>query len=184
VLSAIDRGEQVGEGLVDPESTLLAAAEIRDLLTELTGVRFQSPTLRKRGLSSLIVDGIRTTKGRLVRRWRGFGAGSEVPLDELHPREAAVFTGVRAAMSPVDVQLCEGGGPAGRTLRGVVVPRSGSAMTAGAELVNEDPVWLYPLLLALDTGGEPSIELRESWLAASQGKLIQITPSGERLMRQ
>jgi hypothetical protein len=50
----------------------------------------------------------------------------------------------------------------------VVVPRSGSVMTAGADLVASEPVWLYPLLLALDTGTELPDDLRESWLEASK----------------
>lgn len=184
VLSAIDHGDRVGEGLVDPESTLLAATEIRDLLTDLAGVRFQSPTLRTRGLRNRIVDGIRTTKGRLERRWRGLLARREVPPDELRPQEVAVLTAIRTAISPLGVRLCEGRGSAGRTARGVIVPRSGTVMAAGADLVASEQSWLYPFLLALEIGADPPDELRDSWMAASREKLIQITPKGEGSMRQ
>jgi hypothetical protein len=184
VLSAIDRSEQAGEGLVDPESTLIASTEIRDLLTELAGIRFQSPTLRRRGFPSRVADGFRAMTDRLVRRWRGLFVGPDVPLHELRPQEKAVLTALRTTMSPVGVHFCEGRGSAGETHRGVVVPRSGPVMTAGAELVASEPVWLYPLLLALETGSEVPNELRESWLAASGGKLIQITPNGEKSVRQ
>lgn len=180
VLSAIDHYGHAGEGLIDPESTLLVSSEIRDLLTELTGVRFQSPTLRE----SRVVDGIRTITGRLVRRWRGLIAGRAVPLDELRPEEIAALTAMRSAMSPFGVQLCEGRGSAGRTSRGVVVPRTNPVMTAGADLVAAKPEWLYPLLLALDAGSEPPNELRERWLRASGEKLMQITPSREQSVRQ
>jgi hypothetical protein len=179
VLSAIDHDGQAEGDLIDPELTLLVSTEIRDLLTELTGVRFQSPTVRKYRLPGRLVDEIRATTGHLVRRWRGLVAGRAVPLDELRPRQGAVLTAMRSAMSPVGVRLCEGRGAAGRTRRGLVVPRSGPVMTAGTRLVATDPNWLYPLLLALDTGSEAPSELRESWLAASREKLIQITPHGE-----
>jgi hypothetical protein len=168
VLSAIDHGEHAGEGLVDPESTLLASSEIRDLLMELTGVRFQSPSVREGGLPSRVVDGFRTVSGRLLRRLRGLFTGREVPLGELQPQEISTLTAMRTVMSPSGVHLCEGRGSPGRTARGVVVPRSGSVMTAGADLVASEPVWLYPLLLALDTGTELPDDLRESWLEASK----------------
>jgi hypothetical protein len=168
VLSAIDHGEHAGESLVDPESTLLASSEIRDLLMELTGARFQSPSVRKGGLPSRVVDGFRTVSGRLLRRLRGLLTGREVPPAELQPQEITTLTAMRAAMSPIGVYLCEGRGSPGRTARSVVVPRSGSVMTAGADLVASEPVWLYPLLLALDTGTEPPNDLRESWLGASK----------------
>ena len=164
VLSAVDHGEHVGEGPVDPESTLLASSEIRDLLTELTGVRFQSPTLRESDVPSRVVEGLRALSSRLVRRLRGLFARREVVLEELQPREITTLAALRTALSPAGVYLVEGYGFTGRTARGVVVPRSGPAMAAGAGLVAAEPVWLYPLLLALDTGSDPPDELRESWL--------------------
>jgi hypothetical protein len=179
VLSAIDRSKAAAEGIIDSESTLRASSEVRDLLTELTGARFQSPPLRKRAFPIRVADGMRTSSGRLLRRWRGLLAGRAVPADELSPRERVVQAAMRAATSPVGVRLCEGRGLAGRTTRSLVVPRSSQAMVAGADLVASESIWLYPLLLALDTGFEPASELRTSWLTASGRKLIQITPQGE-----
>ena len=75
-----------------------------------------------------------------------------------------MLAAVRTAMSPVEVSLCEGQGAAGRTARGVIVPRSNPAMMAGADLVAADAAWLYPLLLALDTGEELSDDVRKEWL--------------------
>lgn len=184
VLSAIDRGEAAAEGIIDSESTLRASSEVRDLLTELTGARFQSPTLRARAFPIRVADGMRRSSRRLVRRWRGLVAGREVPADELSPRERVVQAAMRTAISPVDVCLCEGRGLAGRTARRLVVPRSSRAMVAGADLIASESIWLYPLLLALDTGFDPVGELRTSWLTASGRKLIQITPDGDQSVRQ
>jgi hypothetical protein len=49
----------------------------------------------------------------------------------------------------------------------MVVPRSHPAMKAAAELVSADGAWLYPFLLALDTGQDPPDDLRCRWLEAN-----------------
>jgi hypothetical protein len=168
VLSAVEDGELAGEGVVDPETTMMGSSEIRALLTALTGARFQSPSIRKRGLASRLTDGIRSISGRTRRRFRGALAGRELSADEMRPREVTALEALRTAMSPVGVHLCEGRGAPGWTARGVFVPRSSPEMSAGAGLLATEPVWLYPLLLALDIGGEPPEELRRSWLEPSR----------------
>jgi hypothetical protein len=78
-----------------------------------------------------------------------------------------LLAAVRTAVSPLSVNICEGRGAAGRTAQGLIVPRSNPTVTAAARLVAADPCWLYPLLLALDTGEELSEDLRERWLEAT-----------------
>jgi hypothetical protein len=164
LLSAIDRDERLGDGLIDPKSTLLASGEVRDLLTELTGIRFQSPSRRQIGLAGHVVNWTRAITGDLLRRLRGVFAGRDVPADELQPQEVTVLAALRSALSPIEVRYCAGRGAVGETAGGVVVPRSNAAMTAGVDLVAAEPSWLYPFLLALNTGLEPPAELRACWL--------------------
>jgi hypothetical protein len=164
VLSAVDHGEHIDGGLVDPASTLLASSEVRDLLTELAGVRFQSPSRRLRGFPRRVADRLRAIADHLRRRIRGVLARRDVPTGVLRPQETVVLEAIQSAMSPISVRLCEGRGAAGKASHGVVVPRLSPAMTAGTDLVAADTVWLYPLLLALDTGHEPPEDLRDRWL--------------------
>jgi hypothetical protein len=164
VLPAVDHGERLRGKVVDPGATVVASSEIRDVLGELAGVRFQSPALRKRGLVARCTEVTGLMRDAVLRRLRGLLAGREVASGELRPREKAAMHAARAAMSPIRVGLHEGRGKAGRVKNGVVVPRSSSAMISGAELIEDEPAWVYPLLLALDIGCEPPEELRRRWL--------------------
>jgi len=166
VLAAIEAGERATEDLVDPQSTLLASSEVRQLLTELTAIRFQSPSRRRRSFHRRVTDRLRATAVHLLRRVRGVFARREVPPSDQHPHESDVLAATRSAMSPIGVSLCEGQGSTGWTASGVVVPRSHPALKAGADLVSVDAAWLYPLLLALDTGQDPPEDLRDRWMEA------------------
>lgn len=167
VLAAVDHGQRRGEDLVDPGSNLVASREIRDLLTELIGVRFQSPSRRRRRRWSRFVDGFCDCVGHLRRRARGLFADRGLMVDELRSQEILTLEAMRTALSPLAVDLCRGRGLVGSTGRRLVVPRSGPAMAAGADLVAAETAWLYPLLLALDIGNEPPEDLRARWLEAS-----------------
>ena len=173
VLAAIEGSERAKEDLVEPQSTLLASSEVRHLLAELTAVRFQSPSRRRRKLHRRVTDRIRATAAHLLRRVRGVFARQEVPPDDLQPRESDLLEAVRSAMSPLSVSLCEGRGSAGWTAKGVVVPRCNPAMKAGADLVLADDTWLYPLLLALDMGQDPPEDLRSRWLEAPESIAVK-----------
>ncbi len=166
VLAAIEAGGRARGDLVDPHSTLRASSEVRQLLVELTAVRFQSPSRRGRSLQKRVADRFRATASHYLRRVRGVFAHREVPLSDQLPHESDVLEAIRSAMSPVGVSLCEGQGSTGWTASGVVVPRSHPAIKAGADLVSVDAAWLYPLLLALDTGRDPLEDLRSRWLEA------------------
>jgi hypothetical protein len=170
VLPVVDRAERLRGDPVDPGSTVRASSEIRDVLSELAGVRFQSPTLRRRGFSRRCVEWIGLKRARVLRRMRGLLAGRKVSPGELQAQEETVLTAARSALSPIEVQLHEGRGKAGRVKGRVVVPRSSSAMISGAKFVAEEPVWIYPLLLALDTGCEAPEHVRQSWLDTVAGE--------------
>ena len=148
---------------MDPQSTLLASSEVRQLLTRLTAVRFQSPSRHRRNFHRRVRDRLRATAVDLRRRIRGF---------LLHPQESEVLEAIRSAISPIGVSLCEGQGSAGWTMRGVVVPRSHPAIVAAADLISADAAWLYPLLLALDTGWDPPEDLRRRWLEAPESVAV------------
>ena len=167
LLAAIDADEVPGGTLVDPRSTLVASSETRGLLTELTAVRFQSPSRRLRSLSTRVGARIRAFAEMVKRRVRGLFARRPLPVNDLRPREAELLAALHSAVSPLAVEICEGRGAVGRTARGVVVPRLNPAMTAGAALAAADAFWLYPLLLALDTGEELSEDLRRRWLEST-----------------
>jgi hypothetical protein len=43
----------------------------------------------------------------------------------------------------------------------------------GADLISVDAAWLYPLLLALDTGRDPPEDLRRRWLEVSESVAVE-----------
>ena len=164
LLAAIEAGERTTGDLVDPRSTLIASSEVRHLLAELTEVRFQPPPHHHRSFHKRVRDRIRAAADHVLRRTRGVFARREVPPGDLRPHETGLLEAIRAAMSPVGVSICEGRGAIGWTRGGVVVPRFHPAIKAGTGLVSADAAWLYPLLIALDTGQDPPEDLRGRWL--------------------
>lgn len=164
VLAVIEAGEETTGDLVDPRSTLIASSEVRHLLAELTAVRFQSPPKHRRSFPKRVTNRIRAAADNVLRRVRGVFARREVPPGDLRPNETRLLDAIRSVVSPAGVSLREGRGAIGWTVSGVVVPRSHPAMKAAAELVSADGTWLYPLLLALDTGQDPPEDLRRRWL--------------------
>jgi hypothetical protein len=164
VLAAIEASERSTDNLVDPQSTLLASSEVRHLLAELTAVRFQAPSLRRRSFRQVVTDRFRAATGKLLRHFRGMYPRREVPPDDLRPAEAEVLDALRSALTPKGLRICEGRGGLGSARGEVIVPRSHAALKVGTDLVSADAAWLYPLLLALDTGQEPPRELRRRWL--------------------
>jgi len=172
VLAAIEASERAAGGFTDPQSTLLASSEVRQLLTRLTAVRFQSPSRHRRSFHKRVRDRLRATAVVLRRRIRGVLLHPEVPPSHRHPQESEVLAAIRSAISPIGVSLCEGQGSTGWTMSGVVVPRSHPAIVAAADLISADAAWLYPLLLALDTGWDPPEDLRRRWLEAPESVAV------------
>jgi hypothetical protein len=173
VLATIEAGEELTGDLADPRSTLIASSEVRHLLAELTTARFQSPPRHRRSFHMRVTDRIRAAANHVRRRVRGVFSRREIPPGDLRPNESRLLDAMRSAMSPVGVNLCEGRGSIGWTAGGVVVPRSHPAIMAGADLVSADAAWLYPLLLALDTGQDPPEGLRNRWLETSGAVAVE-----------
>jgi hypothetical protein len=164
VLSAIDPDDLSGAALVDPQSTLAMTSEVRGLVAGLTGVRFQTPPRRLRGLmvrGALWVRGLVT---RLARRARGSMAPRALTTEKVQAGEARLLQALNESVSGCDIALCEGRGRVGRVSRTLVVPRANPALLVGSKLAADDPAWTYPLLLALDGGEEPTGACREQWL--------------------
>ena len=168
VLAAIEARETGAGDFMDPQSTLLASSEVRQLLAELAEVRFQPPSRRFRSFQRRVADRLRATTVHLQRRFRGFLMHREVPPRDQRPHESEVLEAIRTAVAPIEVSLCEGQGSTGWNARGVVVRRLHPAIVACADLISLDDVWLYPLLIALDMGLDPPAELRSRWLESPE----------------
>jgi hypothetical protein len=164
VLSAIDPGDPKGEALVDPQSTLAMTSEVRGLVARLTGIRFQTPPRRLRGIFARGAVWMRGFGSRLARRVRGMKAPRTLIAEELRVGEASVLAALQTGVRGTDIAICEGTGRVGKTSRTLVVPRACPTLLVGADLAAEDRAWIYPLLLALDTGEEPTAACRERWL--------------------
>lgn len=166
LLAALDPGDAGRESLVDPQAALVASSEVRGLLSELAGVRFQAPSRRVRGAWRRTVDGLWAAVDIARRRVRGLIARREVSPDKLQPLETGFLAAIRTAMAPLSVTLCEGRGRVGRRPDSVILHRADPIVETAANLLADEPAWLYPTLVALDTGTELPHDLRRRWLAA------------------
>jgi len=166
VLPAVDLEAAVDDSLAEPDSTLVASAETCGLLSELTTVRFQMPVPLEHRLGDRIVRRLRRAAAAAARCLRGFLGSTPVPVLELRIRERKLLAALRAADPSGKVELCYGTGGVRRTSRGIVIPRDNPVVAAGAVCIDEDPSWVYPLLLALGTGDPPSPDLRKRWRTA------------------
>jgi len=148
---------------LDPEATLVASSEVRALLAEMTGVRFQTPSRRSRRLPDRLGLWSRRVAAIFARRMRGMAGARPVALDALTEDETTLLTALRAADPSGRIALCEGRGKVRMSSGGLVVPRHNPVTVAGAECVRGDSSWAYPVLLALDTGETPPEALRKRW---------------------
>lgn len=163
VLAAIDPDAVSSDGLVDPAATLVASSEIRGLLSELTGVRFQAPHRRTQRLTDRIRHGVRRRATNISRRIRGVTGSRALAPDAMHGDEASLVAALHAADSSRNFDLCEGRGMVRMSSRGLLLPRENPVAIAGAACVKADNAWVYPVLLALDVGETPPKSLRERW---------------------
>ena len=166
VLPAVDPEAAVDDSLVEPDSTLVASAETCGLLSELTTVRFQMPVPHEHWLGDRIVRKLHRATAAVARRLRGFLVSTPVPASELRILERRLLAAVRAVDPSRTVEFCCGSGGVRRISRGIVIPRDNPVLAAGAVCVEEDPSWVYPLLLTLGTGDPPSPDLRMKWRSA------------------
>ena len=162
-LFVIDAKAKPGENVADFETAVRISDEERCLLTELLEVRFLAGPRRRRGVLSLAAGRMRTIVLVLKERLRGLTGPSAVPANQLRPPELTLLAALRSALEPTEVDFCGGSGGLRRTARGLRVPRNHPAVKAGAAVVDRDPVWLYPVLLALGFRDSPPPELRGRW---------------------
>ncbi len=148
--------------LADGAATIVASPDVRNLLTELTGIRCRQPPRQRVGWRRRLADGARARGRRAVERCRGTLAPRIVPEATLSASERRVLALLRAVFSPRTVEF-GGGGGLGRTSSGVILPRSDPAVVAAVALVGEDPVWLYPMVLALQLGPSAFGSLQKDW---------------------
>jgi hypothetical protein len=163
LLAAIDPDAVSGDGLVDPAATLVASSEIRGLLSELTGVRFQAPYRRTRRFTDRIRHRVRRRAADFSRRIRGATGSRPLAPDTMREEEMSLVAVLRAADPSRNIALCEGRGAVRMSSRGLLLPRENPVAIAGAACVKGDEAWAYPVLLALDLGETPPKSLRERW---------------------
>lgn len=161
-LSAIDRGEDTSDLLVDPGTVIVASSEVRSLLSDVTGIQFQSPPRRRAGLVRRLTDGLKQSARWVSERTRGALRHRVLPAAELTDGERRVLSMLRAVISPRTVEIGDGGRLC-RTSSGFVLPRTDPALVAAARLVDDEPAWLYPLALALRIGREQGGALQNRW---------------------
>ena len=161
-LFAVEPGDDGAGLLADAAATVVASPEVRGLLTELTGIRCHQPPRQRLGWWRPLVDGARARGRRAVERCRGTLAPRAVPEEALSVGERQLLALIRAALSPRTVDL-GGGGGLRRTSSGLVLPRFDPAVVATVALVEEDPAWLYPLVLALRLGPPALGSLQRDW---------------------
>jgi hypothetical protein len=166
LVAAVEVGEDPGGVLVDPRSTVVASSEARELLSELATVRFQAPSRRCRRLPRRIAERLRSLGDPVRHRFRGFMRGRPVSEADLNLEENELLAALRRAVSPLEVDVCKGRRAAGRTANGLVVSRLSPIVASGADIVSADSAWIYPLILALDIGENPSDDLRKRWLTS------------------
>lgn len=174
-LFAVEPGATGSVVPADAASTIVASSEIRSLLTELTGVRFQPPPRRTLSLKRRASTAVRSAVSRTLERVRGIFGSSTVPLDRLSPGEVRLVAMLRAALSPKKVEIGNGK-RLRRTASAYVLPRRDPAVVAAVLSVEEDPAWLYPLVLALKLDAPSFGSLRKDWAACVEGK-----PAGARI---
>ncbi len=166
LLQVLETRDAEGEALVDPRSTLVASSEAREILSELADVRFQTPFRRHRSFGRRLAARLWILGIGLSRRMRGLQPRRRVRETELNPRERRVLGSLREAVAPVELELWEGKGAIAKSSSALVLPLSNPAVEAASQLVTDQPAWIYPALLALDTGERVPDEIRRAWMQA------------------
>ena len=161
-LYAVDPRTRDEDVLVDPGSAIVASLEVRDLLTEVTGVRFQPPPRRRDRVVRRLVESLRTTIRRTAERLRGVTNPRSLPPEDLTDGERRVVTMLQSVFSPQTVEMGDGA-RLRRTASGFILPRTDPAVVAAGRLAIDEPGWLYPLVLALQLEEPRSGTLRNRW---------------------
>ncbi len=168
-LYAIAPGDFERNVLADRSAVLLASAELRTLVAELTGVRLQAPPRRRTSRAGRWLENAAEWGRRLLTHLRGGHAGRPVADRDLIDSERRLLGLLREALAPRTVSLGAGGGEPRRTANGWVIPRRHPVLAAAARATAADEAWLYPLLLALKLDEPAPADARERWLRLSGG---------------
>ncbi len=102
VVASIEASEREAGAFMDPQSTLLASSEVRQLLADLTAVRFQSPSRHRRSLHRRVTDGLRAAADHLRHRIRGLFLHREVPSSDLRRHESEVLEASAQPCPPLE----------------------------------------------------------------------------------
>lgn len=165
-LFAVEADEDAAGLLADRAATVRASAEIRGLLSELAGVRWQPPPRRRAGLWQRLRDVVRERGRWALRRLRGLAGGRPLADSELEPVERELRDRLRDAVAPRSLDLGDGDGGVRETRSGYVIPRRHRVITAAVRVAGGDPSWVYPVLLALELTISPPPGLAARWRLA------------------
>jgi len=168
-LHAVEPGEGGDGVLADSTSTIVAASEVRHLLSEVTGIRFQTPPRHRLGVVKRSASAVRSLVSRAVERGRGFFDSRVVAARDLSPGELRLVALLRDALAPRTVEIGSGE-RLRRTKTGWILPRFDPSVVAAVRCVGEDPGWLYPLVLALRLDASLSGSLRDAWTASLRNR--------------
>lgn len=160
---AIDPGQEPAGLLADLSSTVVASTEVRSLVSDLTSVRFQSPPRRYETLLRKTVLWAQKVILGSVRRARCWVGSRPLGDEVLETDELRLLALLRPLMAPTRVFLGSGTGAMCSSRGQMVLPRDNPSVAIAARLVDKDPAWLYPLLLALENCDLPHQTLRNRW---------------------
>ena len=161
-LYAVEPGAEADRVVADSTSIIVASPEVRRLLTEVTGVRLQTPPRRPPGVFRRTVRGIRHLASTRVEMVRGFLGSRLVASGDVSAGERRLLAVVRDALAPQTIELGSGR-HLRRTGTGWILPRNDPAVVAAVRCVGSDPAWLYPLFLALQLDPPSAGCLRDDW---------------------
>ena len=162
---------------LDAGMVLALTGEQRQLVTDLANVSLGQPPLRRSpgSVRRAAVGGVSVLGGWLTEPWsRLLRLMPRRPLDdaELSDDERRLASRLRLALGGrAEVRMCRGSGPVGRRRGGrvLLLPRDNVDVRRCVHVAAAGEVWVFPMLLALDTGREPPAEVYTRWLRAVLG---------------
>jgi hypothetical protein len=169
-LAAVDDEGPALDRLMDPEATVVASTEVRGLLAELTGVRFQSPPRRSRSAGDRLRLWGRVHAEALKQRLAGLVGSRRLDARELSAGEKRLLEISRVAVAPGRVHLCRGRGEVRRSARDHLIPRDNPVVASTADRLPECPELAYPVLLALGLVNGVPDSYRSRWRRSLAGK--------------
>ncbi|MFO7565411.1 MAG: hypothetical protein R6X02_22410 [Enhygromyxa sp.] len=173
LLTALFPDQDPAEFAFDGRVFVLDESE-RALLGELLEVGFRQPRRRaegRRGLARLLREGPGLLRNRSLFASLRPG-GRPIPDATLTAEERSFLVQVRAQIEACEIAMCTGSGPVRRLGPGpdkLLLPRESARVRAAVVVVNRDPSWVYPALLALLEGRDFPERARRRWSLAKLG---------------